>query len=869
DGTGVLSYAAAWGNKDVVRYLLDSGLSADINKPNKSGLTPIFFAAYSGNLEVVKMLVEAGANVQIKTNYNENLLMAAVRGRDNDVVYSSPKTNAYQHYASRMLYEQAPDPAMIKYLIDLKVPAYDSDDSGISALHLAARNPLTQPEVIGMLIKAGGDVNGETKKKKYTPLMYAKNTEVAAMLIKKGADIHAVNVDGWTPLHHAIDNNRTEIAELLIKKGADIHAKTNSGKEVADLADSADSIELMRAKGIDFTDALYSELRQSRPAFHPKTILALLKSSRVDDLSEWTENILSGINEISRDYLKADEVTQLIRYLKDHGIDLNQTDAKGRSLLMQACHYKPVIFSALIEQGADIEKKTAMSTPLAYCASVGYDNDKAPKNTALLIEKGANVNVSDSDGVPVIVNLTHKMHALVPLALKAGANPNAADSKGNTPLMVAKSYYVAKALIDAGADVNAKNRGGISVLAIHSGAMANAERDDGWMSEAIDKDYWDKGNYNIVKLLIDSGAKPDAKTIQYTKDARIAKAITGADSAGTSADSAVLLTDKQLKTATYLTPEMVKRYLRTGGKQKVVDDALLEACFWGQGTKIIALAKGGANPNTRHHYKNNTPLIMAVHESEHNSAVTVEAVQALLDAGANINDKNEYGWTALTAACFNDHPNPEKDKFISLLIKSGADVKDALYYISFDHVTPENIQEMIRFGAKVNGKDKEGDTPLHTCWNPRSCKVLLDAGADINAKNKKGETPLISALNETWYGSVKEQKLPELCNLYIQNGADLKIVDKDGKSAMYYAVKGHIRGCVEAFLQAGVDINAKDKKGKTVIEYFEETHPMVKFLKSHGATGKPIAVDEETKRKWEEKNKRNKDKKNKLILWDP
>ena len=51
-------------------------------------------------------------------------------------------------------------------------------------------------------------------------------------------------------------------------------------------------------------------------------------------------------------------------------------------------------------------------------------------------------------------------------------------------------------------------------------------------------------------------------------------------------------------------------------------------------------------------------------------------------------------------------------------------------------------------------------------------------------------------------------------------------------------------------------INAKDKKGKTVIEYIEEGHTMVKFLKSHGATASPIIIDEKTKQKRLEEKKR-------------
>ncbi len=852
DGTGVLSYAAAWGNADVVRYLLDHGLSQSINQPNKNGITPIFFAAYSGNLEIVKMLVDAGADVHHKTNSGENVLMAAVRGKDNDVVFSSIQTNTHLHYASRMLYDQAPDPEMIQYLIDLKVPAYESDEIGLSALHLAARNPHAQPEVIRMLIKAGGDVNGETHNKHRTPLMYAENPEVAAALIKKGADIHAVDVNGWTALHHAIDDNRIETAKLLIQKGSDIHTKTNSGKEAADLADTTKSIELLGSMGVDFTDALYNELRRSRPVFHPKELMALFKSSKVGDLSEWSETIIRGISEISEDHLTSEDVAQVIGYIKDHGVDLNHSDERGRSLLMLSCNEAPVIFSELIRQGADINLHTAMSTPLAFCASSGFGNRKTQQNIRLLIEKGADVNASNSDGIPVIVSLAKWNPDLVPIALQAGANPNASDSKGNTALMVTKSYRAARALIDAGANVNATRYDGASVVGIHSGAENNAGNYGGWLSPAIDKSQLDSGDFSFVKMLVDAGAQADARTIQYISNPKLAQMLIATK-------NDVLLTGKQIKEATYLTPEMVKRYLATGGSQQIVDEALNDACFWGIGSKITALAKGGGNPNTRSHYKNRTPLIMAAFESETGSDVPAEAIQALIDAGARIEDTDEDGNTALMAACSNYRPNAKE--IIDVLLNAGANVKkkdndgqNILFWISNVQDYPELVQKLVQRGADIHATDKEGNTPLHACWNPKTCQALINAGVKLNARNKDGMNALMFNLTDS-YG-VAAEKLPELCETLINAGIDLKATDKSGKTALYYAVISENISCTEAMIDAGIPVNAKDKQGKTVIEYIREDHPFVDKLKRHGATGSPIQLDPEAKRRLEEKRQR-------------
>lgn len=63
----------------------------------------------------------------------------------------------------------------------------------------------------------------------------------------------------------------------------------------------------------------------------------------------------------------------------------------------------------------------------------------------------------------------------------------------------------------------------------------------------------------------------------------------------------------------------------------------------------------------------------------------------------------------------------------------------------------EEIQYLIEHGAQVNAKDKNGNTPLNTALEGASTKekeifatvkALVDNGADPRIKNKKGETAL-------------------------------------------------------------------------------------------------------------------------------
>ena len=83
------------------------------------------------------------------------------------------------------------------------------DKDGWTPLMAAADyNP--NPEVITMLVKAGADVNAQTRDG-YTALMYAagqRNPEVITMLLEAGADVKAWDTLSMTALMWAAAHNR-------------------------------------------------------------------------------------------------------------------------------------------------------------------------------------------------------------------------------------------------------------------------------------------------------------------------------------------------------------------------------------------------------------------------------------------------------------------------------------------------------------------------------------------------------------------------------------------------------------------------------------------------------------------------------------
>ena len=102
--------------------------------------------------------------------------------------------------------------------------------------------------------------------------------------------------------------------------------------------------------------------------------------------------------------------------------------------------------------------------------------------------------------------------------------------------------------------------------------------------------------------------------------------------------------------------------------------------------------------------------------------------------------------------------------------------------------SPQAAQYLIQFGANVEVKDNEGDTPFMIASSTNgieSIKVLAKAGANVNNVNNKGESALIQA---TQYGNwesvgtlldlIKNEKL----------NIDLEIRDHDGNRAIEHAI---------------------------------------------------------------------------------
>jgi ankyrin repeat protein len=166
--------------------------------------------------------------------------------------------------------------------------------------------------------------------------------------------------------------------------------------------------------------------------------------------------------------------------------------------------------------------------------------------------------------------------------------------------------------------------------------------------------------------------------------------------------------------------------------------------------EVKKLIKAGADANHKFdlgRVKGITPLFLTCLPFVSGKSVDrAEIVQALIDAGANVNEKHK-GMTVLHLAV-----QYGGDKaVIEPLVANGFDINSRNYseqtplYGAAFHKRIEWIDALIKNGADVNAGELRGKSPLHLAAREHYMEVaerLIANGADVNAKTKGGETPL-------------------------------------------------------------------------------------------------------------------------------
>lgn len=226
------------------------------------------------------------------------------------------------------------------------------------------------------------------------------------------------------------------------------------------------------------------------------------------------------------------------------------------------------------------------------------------------------------------------------------------------------------------------------------------------------------------------------------------------------------------------TPDAAKRFLKLRGYE-FNEKSFLSAAAANDVIAVNGFLAAGISPNVKDEGSGATALISAA------SHGNPEIVHALLQGGADVNAKDNAGYTAILRAIQNKY-----DEIADALLARPSLDLDAqglsgpTVLMSYVWRGQENtVKQLLERGANPNLSDEDGDTALHGAvqrGNVNILRMLLGAGANPNAKNKLGGTALM------WAGVYGHE---EAARVLMENGADAALKDEDGMTASAWAAK--------------------------------------------------------------------------------
>ncbi len=403
-----------------------------------------------------------------------------------------------------------------------------------------------------------------------------------------------------------------------------------------------------------------------------------------------------------------------------------------------------------------------------------------------LIAKGADVNAQNNYGETPLFNAKNK--EIAELLIAKGADVNSRTIIGWTPLFNAKNKEIAELLIAKGADVNAKEKDGTTPL-------SNAASSD---------------SKEVAELLIAKGADVKGKPLYMAalgghKDVAELLIAKGADVNGNDNNGLTPLYGAAISGAP------------AGGHKDIAE---------------LLIAKG-ADVNKQARLWNGAteaPLFAAIESGR------IDVAELLIANGANVNAKNSDGMPPLCKAIYNKYKDAAE-----LLIAKGADVnakeKDGTTPLSnaASSDSKEVAELLIAKGADVNAKNNAGWTPLHYAASGDSkdvTKLLIANGADVNAESNGGGTPLMVAANRP-----ATQGNRDVAELLIARITDVNAKDKNGYTLLYTLThngNGN-KNIAELLIAKGADVNARTHYYNETLLFGVANKDMAEVLIAHGA----------------------------------
>jgi ankyrin repeat protein len=480
------------GGIKAARLLLQHGAVVDAQDNRDS--TPLHVASQSGNAKVARLLLEGGANIHVRNKANQ-----------------TPQHLLLAMWSKNVLDD---DIDAVRIVLESGVDVDSVNDTHRALLHGASY--FGSLKVAQLLLDHGANINvrdGESQ----TPLHRVLDRhdvesdpnrdhffDVTSFLVKRGADIYALDNNRLTPLHFATRRGNLKAARVLLEHGAIVDVQDNKGSTPLHVASQYGNVEfscLLLEHGAD-VHAL--DNNHSTP-LHCMLQYGSTGATRV--MLEHGAVVDARDNKDSTPLHVASQCgnVETACLLLEHGAGVNTLDNNHSTPLHYASQYgKAEIARALLERGAVVDAQdNEDSTPLHVALQCG--NAEVAR---LMLEHGANIHVRNKeDQTPHHLLLAtwnkqwpygHGDIDIIQLFLERGADVDAVDDDHST-LLHAASYHgsveAAQLLLKRGANTNVRDAEGQTPL--HRTLVE--------ITDGLEDHYFD-----VIQLLLEHGADVDA-----------------------------------------------------------------------------------------------------------------------------------------------------------------------------------------------------------------------------------------------------------------------------------------------------------------------------------------------------------------------